>query len=132
MNLQAQKNCRLFVLTALLVFLGAFSVSAQAQNGNNLCAEYSDREVVVKLTNAAQLPAILEQYKLEFVSQFGSRAIYRLRFRQNNTNTVAQVVAALRAEIATPTSRLICADPNCKFCSPQAQGVSWTIGVSWT
>lgn len=78
-------------------------------------------EVVVRLHSAADLPAVLAQYQLTLLDQFGRRPIYRLRAGVADTRPLAD---QLRAD-----SRVVYAEPNFEHQAPESRKrASWAIG----
>lgn len=78
-------------------------------------------EVLVRLASTAELPAMLAQYGLTLLDQFGSRPIYRLRASAADTQPL---VEQLRAD-----ARVIYAEPNGLHQTPEGRRFStWAIG----
>lgn len=80
-------------------------------------------DVLVKLRTTAALDPLLSQHPLAFVSQFGTRPVYRLHVLA--PANVEDVVDALEAEID-----VLEAEPNFVHVSPEARRISvWAIGT---
>ncbi|HEY0407399.1 MAG TPA: S8 family serine peptidase [Pyrinomonadaceae bacterium] len=101
-------------------------VLAQGSGGGN---DYVRDEVVVKLANAADLPAITAQYGLASapLDQFGTRPIYRLKI--TDRQPVEQKVTRLKAD---PQLRIVYAEPNYLANAPEASKPSWGVGDSYS
>ena len=119
----------LIVLLALLCFSWAF-VPANADDdddddGGSSSIGYVPKEVVVKLNQASDLPAVAARHKLDPVplDQFGSRPIYRLRI--NDNVGPPQRAAQL---LNDPEGRVAYAEPNYETRVPEGQGVTWSDG----
>ncbi len=79
-------------------------------------------EVLVKLFNASDLPALMSENRLVLVEQFGRRPIYRLR------TPAGSDVDALSARLKTDR-RVQFAEPNLLHETPEGQrGEAWAIG----
>lgn len=78
-------------------------------------------EIVVRLHAAADLPAVLAQYQLTLLDQFGSRPIYRLRANVVDTQPLADQL------LGDP--RVVYAEPNFEHQAPESRKRSaWAIG----
>ena len=78
-------------------------------------------ELVIRLLDAADLPAILAQYQLTLIDQFGRRPIYRLRASVVDTQPLAD---QLRTD-----ARVVLAEPNYFHQAPESRKRSaWAIG----
>jgi len=109
---------------ALLPALAALTIgtgpakAAQGSDGDQLYGE-----VLVKLASASALPALLGQYPLALMSQFGSRPIYR--FQLTGTATLKDTLSALALD-----PNVLLAEPNVTHGSPEARkNVVWAIGT---
>lgn len=120
MNNRLFRNLALQLLPALAAMtIGAGPTNAaQGSDGDQLYGE-----VLVKLASASALPALLGQYPLALLSQFGSRPIYR--FQLTGTATLKDTLSALALD-----PNVLLAEPNVTHGSPEARkNVVWAIGT---
>ena len=101
----------------------AFILPVSAQDCNCVA-----NQVIVQLTNAANLPAVSAQYGLNPtpISQVASPAIYLLQITNGSTPT--QVVNAMTAPL---DPRITFAEVNRKLSQVEKPGLNWTQGRSW-
>jgi subtilisin family serine protease len=79
-------------------------------------------EILLRLRSTTALAALLTQYELAEISQFGSRPVYRLSVI--GTNTVEETIDALELEID-----VLQAEPNPEMQSPEARrNAAWAVG----
>lgn len=96
--------------------------AASAPAAMPVAATSVGNEVLVKLFNAADLPAVLAENRLVLVDQFGRRAIYRLQAPAGT-----DVEALAQRLLADP--RVQYAEPNFLQETPNGQrGEQWAIG----
>ncbi|MBE7420356.1 MAG: S8 family serine peptidase [Ideonella sp.] len=104
---------------ALLIACGGGSAASDSED----TAEFAVAdEVVVKLLRTQDLPALLAEYGLSRIDQFGSRPIYRLRGAAGTDveSLVERLVADARVQFA---------EPNLLVEDPEGQRASyWFIG----
>jgi len=106
------------VLAAIMLPLSLFAPSvAQAQEDG-----FVPNEVVARLYNAADAPAIATQYGLTLIDQFGSRPIYRFGF----TDPASPEDKAIQL---LNDGRVQYAEPNFVGQTPEGrQKASWSVG----
>lgn len=78
-------------------------------------------ELVVRLRASTDLPAVLAQYQVTLIDQFGTRPIYRLRASATDTQPLADLLSA--------DPRVVYAEPNFLHQAPESERRSaWAIG----
>ncbi len=124
--MQVRVVLRISLMSLALLFPFLVAPLAQAQSAN----EYVAGEIVIKLFNSADLPAVAGQYNLSLppLDQFGTRPIYRLRMSDG-------VDPQVKAEQIKPSggggdARVEFAEPNYLAQTPEGRrGRSrWVIG----
>ena len=116
----------LAVLAALLLggLPAPHSARASRDSVDNGEEAYVANEINLKLFNAADLPAVAQQYGLQLVERFGSRPIYLLRTPSDSKALAARILAE------NPT-RVEYAEANYTAGSPEGSGLTWSVGDSW-
>lgn len=114
------KGLRWLSLLALVAMLGLSAATTSAATAEPVVPG----EVVIKLYNAADLPAVAEANGLDpvAVDQFGSRAIYRLRIVDNSSPSD-------KSQALAQDGRVQYAEPNYVGYTPEGQQrISWAKG----
>lgn len=101
----------------------ALSLSAPVcAGGSSTSAEGLPGEVLLKLTSTSALAAVLTNYQLGLIDQFGSRPIYRVKALDQTA--VKDKVSALSLDV-----NVLIAEPNLVERSPEAsRNNAWAIG----
>ncbi len=117
-----QSGLRCGLVAALFALGGAGGAPAAAQQAQDPALR---SEVVVKLRQAADLPAVLAAHRLWLLDQFGNRPIYRLQVGAGER--VSDKVEVLRRD-----GRIDFAEPNFVAQTPNARrrNVVWAVGGS--
>jgi subtilisin family serine protease len=90
--------------------------------------DHSPEEVIVKLANSADLPAVAAAYGLDPtpIDHFGSRPIYQLRILDGTSPD-----DKAEALLTDPQARVVYAEPNFESQTPESRGrVRWSVGGS--
>jgi subtilisin family serine protease len=117
-----QSGLRCGLVAALFALGGAGGAPAAAQQAQDPALR---SEVVVKLRQAADLPAVLAAHRLRLLDQLGKRPIYRLQVGAGER--VSDKVEVLRRD-----GRIDFAEPNFVAQTPNARrrNVVWAVGGS--
>ncbi|NOT47720.1 MAG: S8 family serine peptidase [Acidobacteria bacterium] len=112
------------LVPAAILSLTIFTTAVSAQTN-----PYVEGELVVKLNQTSDLPAVAQQYGLIAtpLAQIGNRPIYRLRIQ--NGVPVSQIAALLQND---SLHRVSIAEPNYILGAPVASTVPWSMGISWS
>jgi subtilisin family serine protease len=107
---------------AVAVAIGAGPMSAPAHAKSALSDPALEGEILLRLRSTTALAPLLAKYRLEEISQFGSRPIYRLAV--TGASSVEAIIDALEFEVD-----VIAAEANRTLTSPEARrNAAWAVG----
>ena len=114
-----------FASIAFLLFLG-FLLFGES-SGQTTC-DAIPKQVIVNVINPSDISAVATQYGLEItpIDQIGSPPSYRMRIRDDNTQTPCAIQTAMQGDV-----RIAASEVNRRLSSIELEELPWTIGHSW-